>query len=187
MLRNYIDGGCVYWKHNTTIKKKNNGHKKNLKDNIKHNRCSIYNKVVELGKEHLYIELIEHCPRETKEELQKREGHFIRGMGTVNHQKMGRTVSEYQQSYRDNNKETLKQRRRHYSEYNKEKVNEQCRVYREGHKEQINQQKAVYRETNRDDIRQKANEKIQCVKCNVFVRRGGMARHMKTDKCKSYQ
>ena len=139
--------------------------------------------MVELGKEHFYIELIEHCPCETREELHKREGHFIREMGTVNHQIMGRTVSEYQQTYRDNNKEHLKQRQQNYYENNKEKVNEMCRIYREESKDKINQKKAEYRETNRDEIRQKANEKIQCGKCKVFVRRGGMARHMKTDKC----
>ena len=184
-IKNNVNDDVYIGSTTQPLSKRFNDHKKNLKDNSKYNRCSVYKKMVELGKENFYIELIEDYPCETKEELLIREGQLIRELGTLNQQIMGRTLHEQQLEYRQNNKEKLKQKQRNYYLNNKEEVDEKCRVYREENKDKINQKKAEYRETNRDEIRQKANEKIQCLNCKVFVRRGGMARHMKTDKRKS--
>ena len=183
-IKNNINDDVYIGSTTQLLIKRFNDHKKNLKDNSKYKRCSIYNKMMELGTEHFCIQLIEDYPCETKEELLRREGQVIKELGTVNRQIMGRPSHEYQLMYRQNNKECIKQRRKTYYMNNKEKVNENCRIYREENKEQINQKKAEYREANREKIKQKANEKIRCSKCNVFVRRGGMARHMKTEKCK---
>ena len=61
-----------------------------------------YSKVNEIGIEHFYIELIEDCPCETLEQLLKREGHYIRKMGTLNHKIAGRTGKEYHEINKDN-------------------------------------------------------------------------------------
>ena len=75
---------------NYCVHKRFNDHKKK-RDNKQHG-CRTYKRIVELGKEHFYVELVEHCPCECKEELLKSEGHFIREMRTVNHYIAGRQL-----------------------------------------------------------------------------------------------
>ena len=65
---------------------------------------TFYSKVNEIGIENFYIELIEDYPCETLEQLRKREGHYIRKMGALNHQIAGRTDKEW----REDNKEEIK-------------------------------------------------------------------------------
>ena len=156
-LRNYIDDDVYIGSTTQPLCKRFNDHKKKRDDKL--NRCRIYKKIVELGKENFYIELVENFPCENKEELLKREGRFIREMGTVNHCIAGRTVNEYQITYRENNQELIKQRCRNYYNNNKEKMNEQCKIYRRDNREHINQQKKEYRETHKQEIKQKASEK----------------------------
>ena len=61
----------------------------------------VYKKMHELGIDKFYIELIENYPCESKEELCKREGHFIREMGTLNSSIAGRTKDMYYQECKD--------------------------------------------------------------------------------------
>ena len=75
---------------------------------------ALYSKVNEIGIEYFYIELIEDCPCETLEQLRKREGHYIRKMGTLNHKIAGRTGKEWEQDNKDKRKE--------YREINKDKI-----------------------------------------------------------------
>ena len=97
-----------------------------------------YSKVNEIGIEHFYIELIEDCPCDTLEQLLKREGHYIREMGTLNHKIAGRTHKEweqdnkdklqiYQKEYAKQNKETIKEYRTEYKQVNKELETEEPR------------------------------------------------------------
>ena len=69
-----------------------------------------------------YIEIIENYPCADKNELNRREGNFIRTMDCVNKQIPGRTSAEYHVD-------------------NKEHLNEQAKQYREDNKETINEQK----------------------------------------------
>ena len=66
-------------------------------DMHRHLQIKVYIKVRELVVEQLYIELIENCPCETRAELCKREGYWIREMATLNGKVMGRTYQEYYQ------------------------------------------------------------------------------------------
>ena len=55
-----------------------------------------------------YIELIEECPCNDKNELNRREGQMIREMNCVNKRIEGRTGKEY----REDNKEYIKQKKK---------------------------------------------------------------------------
>ena len=55
----------------------------------------------EHGVEHFYIELIEEHPCENGEQLRKREGHYIREIGTLNKKIDGRTKKEYLEENRE--------------------------------------------------------------------------------------
>jgi len=68
-----------------------------------------------------YIELIENYPCNSKDELRMREGQIIRETANaVNKRIEGRTMSEYQKQYRENNKEQIKEKQKQYYEDNKE-------------------------------------------------------------------
>ena len=79
-------------------------HRKDSKREIKMNYM-LYSKFNEIGIDNFYIELIEDCPCESLEQLRKREGHYIRKMGTLNHHIAGRTSKEWIEQ----NREKLKQ------------------------------------------------------------------------------
>ena len=70
------------------------------------------------------IELIESYPCDNIEELNKKEGEYIRANNCVNRCVAGRTVKEYQ----EDNKEKIKEREKGYRENNKEKKKEYRKV-----------------------------------------------------------
>jgi len=95
----------------------------------------LYKLMNELGVEKFHIELVEDYPCENKEQLRKREGHYIREMGTLNIVIEDRTRQEYRED-------------------NKEKIKEYMAKYREDKKEDILQKTKEYRDSNRDKIQQ---------------------------------
>lgn len=69
--------------------------------------------------EDAYIELIEDCPCDNREQLNRREGEVIRATNNcINKQIAGRTRKQYC----EDNKEHIKQRMKQYREDNKEKI-----------------------------------------------------------------
>ena len=73
-------------------------------------RVSVIDIFAEYGTEHCKIELVENCPCENREELLKREGHFIKNTACVNKMLPHRTCDE------------LKANARAYYFENKEKI-----------------------------------------------------------------
>jgi arginine utilization protein RocB len=73
------------------------------------------------------IELIECVPCDNKEQLNKKEGEYIRTFDCVNRYIAGRTAKQYN----EDNKEKRKEQRKEYHEDNKEKRKE----YRDNNKE----------------------------------------------------
>ena len=205
-IRNNKDDDVYIGSTTQQLSKRFNDHKKNLLTS-KCENYRIYQKMRELGENSFYVELVENCPCETKEELRRREGQVIREQGTLNSQIAGRTNKEYYDDnvetlrqnkreyhqnnkdkitqYQENNKEYIKERAQKYYEKNKEHLNEVSREYRKANPEYFRQKKVEYREKHKGAIRQRAMEKKECPNCGVFVRKGGMNRHMKTDKCKT--
>ena len=61
----------------------------------------LYKLMRSIGSDLFYIELLEHYPCETKEELRKREGHHIRLTGTLNMCIAGRTKQEWKEECRE--------------------------------------------------------------------------------------
>ena len=64
----------------------------------------------EFGIDNCKIELLENYPCNSKEELNAREGYYIRITDCVNKYVMGRTKAEGDKIYYENNKEQLKER-----------------------------------------------------------------------------
>ena len=132
----------------------------------------IYKKMQELGVKEFYIELIEECPCDSIEELLKREGYYIREIGTLNKIIAGRTNKEYRQDnkeklyeqhkmYRENNKEKLIEYYKEWYLVNKVHVSNSGKQYREINKVQICEKKKEYNEINKKQISEHNKEYYQ--------------------------
>lgn len=98
----------------------------------------VYQQMNDLGLSHFFIELIEYFPCSNREELNKREGHWIRAEKPIlNTHIAGRTQTEYFNEH----KEEILEYRKNYFEENKSKIAEQQRNYREANKATIREQK----------------------------------------------
>ena len=126
----------------------------------------LYKKMKEHGVEHFYIELIEVHPCENGEQLRKREGHYIREIGTLNKKIEGRTKKEY----REENRERFQARDKEYREENRERIKE----YREENRERIRAREKEYKANKR-------KETYTCV-CGSTCCIDGRARHECTIK-----
>ena len=129
----------------------------------------------------------------------RREGHYIREMGTLNKIVAGRTLGEYlkenredvlagkkkyyeehkehssrkQREYRETRRETLRAKGRHYYEKNKEAI---TRTREETHYKERCQD---YYRANKDSILERRKETYECI-CGSICCVIGRARHERT-------
>ena len=111
-----------------------------------------------------YYELVCYCPCNSKEELMKTEGSYIRNNECCNKYIPDRTKKEYDNLH----KEKITNYRKQYYESNKDKIKQQTKEYRELNKVKIKQQKKEYREKNQDKINQKKREKYKQKKLDLL-------------------
>ena len=88
--RNNINDDIYVGSTTQPLSKRMAKHRVDAKREIKMHSI-FYSKVNELGIERFYIELLEDYPCESLKQLRKREGEFIREIGTLNHHIAGRT------------------------------------------------------------------------------------------------
>jgi hypothetical protein len=115
----------------------------------KQNR-KLYKAMREIGIEQFYIELIEEYPCENVEQLEAREGYFIREFNSF---KNG---------------------------YNGQIQGRSNKMYYEEHWEECNKRNKKYREENKNKLYEKAKEKVECDVCGVVVSRTHLSRHKKS-------
>ena len=119
------------------------------------------------GVENCVIELVELFPCTSCEELNAREGHWIRNNPCVNRCIAGRThaeyraenkekAAEYSVKYRNANKEKLSEKKAEYRKANKEKIAEKKAEWRKANKEKIAEKKAEWRRAKKENINQTA-------------------------------
>ena len=151
------------------------------KDSI-NTRCEnmlLYIKMNETDINDWYIELLEDCPCERKEQLTQREGQIIRDIATLNKNIAGRTKKEYREKnkeyykeydkeYYHNNKEHILEKAKEYrnNDNNKDKINEYDKEYKKDNREQILEQKKEYYLKNKDNI---AEQKKEYYKANKDI------------------
>jgi len=108
------------------------------------------------------IELVENYSCVNKQELEKKEGEYIKNNVCVNKRIERRTLKE---NYQDNKK--------HIEEKKKE--------WRDNNKEYNKQYNKQYRDNNKEYLSKKSKEKITC-KCGCLIVKANIARHQKTPK-----
>ena len=138
---------------------------------------TLYKNMKDVGVEHFYIELLENCPCENKEQLRQREGHYIREIGTLNSRIECRTQKEYREEHKDKIKEFQKQ----YRDENKETNKQFQKQYRENNKEAIHLKQNQYYQNKKHDILEKLKIKHMC-ECGSMHRISDTARHLRTNK-----
>ena len=124
-ILNYIDNEVYVGSTCQPLSKRMATHRVGMNNETKA-RKPLYIKMKEHGVEHFYIELIEEHPCENGEQLRKREGHYIREIGTLNKKIEGRTLKEY----RDEHGERIRARRKEYREENRERIRARDKEYR---------------------------------------------------------
>ena len=103
VIRNSIDNEIYIGSSCQALSKRFQKHKDSLTTYKKDRK--LYSKMIELGIDKFYIELIEEYPCDNVEQLRRREGEIIRELKPVlNKQIAGRTLAEWQ----EDNKELLK-------------------------------------------------------------------------------
>ena len=115
------------------------------------------------------IELIEEHPCDNKEQLNRKEGEYIRMLDCVNKVVAGRTYNEWREDYKEHiseqkkeynqkNKEHLAEKKKEYREKNKEHIAEKNKEYAQRNKEHIEEYQQEYREKNKEHIAQQKRE-----------------------------
>jgi len=127
------------------------------------------------------IILVENYPCNNKEELEKRERHYIETLNCINVVIPGRTKKEW---YKDN-KEHISEKAKEYYEDNKEHFSERAKEYYEANKELLLEQNKEYREANRDKLNERQKEKFNC-ECGGRYTRVHKKRHLNSKKHLNY-
>ena len=102
-----------------------------------------------------YIELLEACPCNTKDELHKCERKWIEQLVCVNKFIVGRTQKEYYEEHKEANKEHIKENNTEYRYTHKEQTKEYNKQYRDEHNEQMKE----YKQTNKDHINEQQKQR----------------------------
>lgn len=116
------------------------------------------------------IELIEEVKCESRAELHKIEGKYIRERDCVNKVIAGRTMKEYHQEHKEKR-----------NEYNRQ----YSRQYRRTHKEEIKEYDRQYYKDNKQQIKEKRSVKIDC-DCGSSVSKQHISTHRRTKKHQQY-
>ena len=170
-IRNYKNHEIYVGSTTQALSKRMEKHRSDAKRGVK-GKCKLYQTMNELGIEHFYIELIEHHKCNSKEELFKKEGEWIRKIGTLNGQIQGRTLEQYR-------KDTVEQKREYDKEYhnnNKEKRSQQAKERYEEKKDYIKEKSNQNYYNNKEAIREKLNAKCHC-DCGITYAYGNRLRH----------
>ena len=169
-IRNWLDDDIYVGSTTQALSKRMDRHRSHARTDSKKSNYKLYQKMKEVGIEQFYIELIEKYECNSKEELFKKEGEWIRKMGTLNFQIAGRPIEECRKEYYNRDPERWREYHKKWNEDNREK-------------EQLRQRKRY--ETKKEEIRKRRNEKIQCV-CGVIHNRGYKSIHLKSQKHQTY-
>ena len=128
----------------------------------------------EEGVDNFDVEIVEEFPCESRKELEKREGEWIRKIGTLNQQIAGRTSQEYRKEFAEYLKVFAIENKKKWKAENREHYLEKERGY-----------KKTYREKYKEQLQEKASTKVQC-ECGEQYTLSHKAEHMQSKKHQKY-
>ena len=123
-----------------------------------------------------YIELLENYPCNSKEELCKKEGEYIRKLNSTNKRIAGRTKKDY---YNEHKEQLLEKFKENYQN-NKEHRKKCSKEYYKNNKEKVSKLNKNWTEKNKEYVKMYRNEKIKC-ECGKYYTRRNKKRHEKSN------
>jgi hypothetical protein len=187
-------GGLTYYGSTTQPLSKRLVQHKTEKKRVNHKYCTSFQI---LDFEDCDICLVEYYPCNSKEELHKRERHYIENNECINKIIPSRTTKEYYQEYKNKikeqqkeyyrlNKDKISEQQTNYCETNKNKISEQKKEYRRLNKDKISEQKKEYYRLNKDKILEQTKEYHQENKDKISEQKKEY-RRLNKDKIKEYK
>lgn len=131
----------------------------------------------EFGIENCKIELIEEYQCDNKNQLERKEGDYIKNNECVNKNIAGRTRKEY---YEDTKKEILEKAKEYYVD-NKIKKIEYQKKYTEQNKDNVYKYQKQYYKENREKKLEDNKIKIEC-ECGSKITKNMKSKHLKSKK-----
>ena len=173
-----------FWRHKNQYKLYSEGKRKYP--------TSSFSLFDEFGEDNCKIELVEKYPCESKEDLLKREGHYIRNNTCVNKVVSGRTQQEYNEdhkeifqqyyeNYRKEKKEHLNAKSKENYNQNREAVIERTTTYQKEHPEKTREIQRRHYQKHKDTINERRNQKYIC-ECGSITTLRSKSKHNKTQK-----
>jgi len=134
----------------------------------------VYKHLNQVGWGNVEIILIEKCECKSRDELHRRERHWIDELKPeLNKARPCVTAEE------------IKQRKKEYAEENKEHLKNKQKEYVEKHKEKIRQIHSEYYQNNKKYIADKQKIKTTC-ECGSIIRKCAIKRHERSKKHQNY-
>ena len=155
-IRNNVDNDIYIGSTCSPLSKRMSGHRTDMKLRPK-TGSKLYQRMEEIGLDKFYIELSLEYPCENKEQLQAKEGEYIRKYGTLNNLVAGRSKKEQYIECR----EAILQKQKEYTERNREKVLERKREYTARTKDKKRKYDKEYRDKNAELIKEKKRQQFQ--------------------------
>ena len=163
----------VYVGSTTNLHKRRSHHK----SDCNRPNCKAYNRPVYRfirdngGWDDWEVVKIEDCPCECDEDLRRRERHWIETLqATLN------IVNPFTGIVAENREE--------YNKVYYQDRKEYFKAYKQEHKEEISAYRKVYHQEHKAELSAKKAVKVTCEHCQSIVRKGDIARHQKTKRCR---
>jgi group I intron endonuclease len=154
VIRNHINALVYVGSTTQALSKRMAYHRSDYK---RKTTSKFYQACNEIGIDEFHIELLEDCPCESREQLLRREGYYIREYDSYNNGYNGRIEGQTKKEYRQANKEARKE----YIEANKEAIAERMKEYRQDNKETLAIQQKIYFETNKEAINERRRQRYK--------------------------
>ena len=133
--------------------------------------CS-YDIFDEFGVENCKIELVESYPCESRDDLNKCEGYWIRETQCVNRVMTGRTRHQY----REDNRDTIAEHKKEYAATHKDVITASQKSWAQGNKEHVNAKSNAWYHANSE----KCKERVTC-ECGTSVIKRIMHKHLNSN------
>jgi hypothetical protein len=164
VIRNQIDDDVYIGSTCQPLSKRMAYHRRDMKGYKKERK--LYSKMNELGSDQFYIDLVEEYPCMNKDQLRKKEGEYIRSMGTLSSLISGRTKKEWTLEKIEHVKEV----NRNYHEEHKAEHNERNKKWREEHPEEMKAYKEKWYAENKEEHLKKSKGRYEQNKEQILQR-----------------
>ena len=170
---------CYFGSTYNTLCKRMSKHKESYRSflNNKCPRTSSYDLFDEFGLDNCKIELVELYPCNNREELNAREGFWIKQTECVNKVIVGRTKREYYEQHKIQDAA----RRKLYFETHKEQESKRKQDWYQANKDRLNERASQKYQEKREAILAKHREKVEC-QCGCVVSRYTLKAQMSSKK-----